>query len=109
MKEEGPGLVDKMADRLGPAMEQLKELAIGAAVSMIGKMLVEKAPPAMRGDLSGVVEQFTTALGGKPVDMEMPASEPAASAPPEGDQRQKAHNRLSGTKSRGGNGRSAGS
>jgi ElaB/YqjD/DUF883 family membrane-anchored ribosome-binding protein len=106
-KDEGPGWLDNVSDRLEPAVSQLKELAIGAAVSLIGKMLVENAPPGLRSDLSGVVEQFTTALGGKPVDMTMSPDESGAGMP-ESEQRSKPpHNRLAGTKSRGGNGRSA--
>src|SRR5262249_33518448 len=103
-KEEGPGWIDTVAHKLEPALSQLKEVAIGAAISMIGKMLLEKAPPALRGDLSGVVEKITNAFGGKPVDIEMPAREPEAQ--PEGEKSPRHHNRLSGTKSRG-NGRSA--
>lgn len=104
-KDEGPGWIDK----LEPAIGQLKEMAIGAAVGMIGKMLMQSAPPALRSDLSGVVDQFTTALGGKPMphESELPLSQPTygQAQPPQQEQQQKPHNRLSGAK-RHGNGRS---
>jgi hypothetical protein len=103
--EEGPGWFENVSDRLEPALSNLKELAIGAAISLVGKMLVENAPPAMRSDLSRIVDQFTSALGGKPVDVSMSAPESPRES--QGDQRNKPHNRLSGTKARGGNGRSA--
>jgi ElaB/YqjD/DUF883 family membrane-anchored ribosome-binding protein len=112
-REEGPDQIDQVGDRFQPALSHLKELAIGAAVSMIGKMLVQSAPPALRDELSGVVEQFTTALGGKPMPPDADWSMPSAPSPPSrsqpsGESQPKPHNRLSGTK-RGGNGRSGGS
>jgi hypothetical protein len=63
----GPSLWDKAFVALAPAIEKLEGLAIGAATAVVGKMVLEAAPEALRGDLEGVINDITTALGGKPL------------------------------------------
>jgi ElaB/YqjD/DUF883 family membrane-anchored ribosome-binding protein len=62
----GPSLWDKVSDAFGPAVSKLESLAIGAAAGVIGKMILNAAPDALRGDLEGVINDLTTSLGGKP-------------------------------------------
>lgn len=70
----GPSLWDKAFEALAPAITKLEGLAIGAATAVVGKMVLEAAPEAMRGDLEGVLNEITTALGGKPMpDLQRPA------------------------------------
>jgi ElaB/YqjD/DUF883 family membrane-anchored ribosome-binding protein len=52
---------------LGDVLGQFKELAIGTAVGLLGKVLLEAVPQDVRGSLSGWVNQLTEALGGKKV------------------------------------------
>jgi ElaB/YqjD/DUF883 family membrane-anchored ribosome-binding protein len=69
----GPSLWDKAVEALGPAISKLEGLAIGAATGVVGKMLLEAAPEALRGDLEGVINDITRALGGKPIpDLQRP-------------------------------------
>lgn len=62
-----PSLWDKAIEALGPPMEKLEGIAIGAAASLVGKMILEAAPEALRQDLGEAIKDFTTALGGKPM------------------------------------------
>jgi len=76
----GPSLWDKAFEALGPAISKLEGLAIGAATAVVGKMILEAAPEALRGDLEGVMNEITTALGGKPVpDLQRPDEAPSPS------------------------------
>jgi hypothetical protein len=112
----GPRPIDMMLERFEPALNKLKELAIGATANLVGEMLLSSVPKAMRKDLAGVIDEFTAALGGKPLPHD-PASETCASsssatlATPApilpGQQDNWPHNRLASTKGKGGNGRSS--
>lgn len=76
--KSGPSMWDKAVEALGPAISKLEGLAIGAATGVVGKMLLEAAPEAMRGDLEGVINDITTALGGKPIpDLQRPNDSPS--------------------------------
>jgi ElaB/YqjD/DUF883 family membrane-anchored ribosome-binding protein len=57
---------DKAIDAFGPAFSKLEELAIGAATGVIGKMILNAAPDALRGQLGDVITDLTRGLGGKP-------------------------------------------
>jgi len=71
-------LWDKAMEALSPVIEKVEGLAIGTATAMVGKMLLEAAPEALRGDLEGVLNDFTQALGGKPMpDLQRPEDTPA--------------------------------
>jgi len=74
----GPSMWDKAVEALGPAFSKLEGLAIGAATGVVGKMLLEAAPEALRGDLDGVINDITRALGGKPMpDLQRPDDSPS--------------------------------
>jgi len=60
-----PGWLDEALERFQPAISKLKELAIGATTGMVGEMIMSNVPMHLRGDVSGVIDRFTTALGGK--------------------------------------------
>jgi len=69
----GPSLWDKAFEALAPAITKLEGLAIGATTAVVGKMVLEAAPEALRGDLEGVINDITKALGGKPMpDLQRP-------------------------------------
>jgi len=69
----GPSIWDKAFEALAPAFTKLEGLAIGAATAVVGKMVLEAAPEALRGDLEGVINDITKALGGKPMpDLQRP-------------------------------------
>jgi ElaB/YqjD/DUF883 family membrane-anchored ribosome-binding protein len=69
----GPSFWDKAFEALAPAFTKLEGVAIGAATAVVGKMVLEAAPEALRGDLEGVINDITTALGGKPMpDLQRP-------------------------------------
>lgn len=71
-----PSLWDKAIDAFGPAFSKLEELAIGAATGVIGKMILNAAPEAMRGQLGDVITDLTRGLGGKPQPEMMRPDEP---------------------------------
>jgi ElaB/YqjD/DUF883 family membrane-anchored ribosome-binding protein len=64
-RTESP-LWDKVSEVFAPAVSKLESMAIGAAAGVIGKMILNAAPEALRGDLEGVINDLTTSLGGKP-------------------------------------------
>jgi len=57
---------DKVSEVFAPAVSKLESMAIGAAAGVIGKMILNAAPDALRGDLEGVINALTPSLGGKP-------------------------------------------
>jgi len=61
-QEEG-GFLSGMSDVLG----KLKGMAIGATTGVIGEMIRSAVPDSLRGEMSNVVDRFTTALGGTPI------------------------------------------
>jgi len=76
---------DKLAESFGPTIEKLQGLALGAAAGLVGNMVLESVPEAMRGDLEQVIEELTHALGGKPMPGLLhpnPAQERATASPP---------------------------
>jgi len=52
---------------LSDVFGQLKGLAIGTAVSLLGEMVMQSIPRDLKGNFSGLFNQLTEALGGKPV------------------------------------------
>lgn len=65
-KPAEPSLWDKAVEAFGPAISKLEGLAIGAAAGVVGKMILNAAPEALRGQLGDVINDLTTGLGGKP-------------------------------------------
>jgi len=101
------GFLDHMTEKLQPAFDELKDMAIGAATNLVGEMILSSVGPAMRGQVKSVIDQFATALAGKPVRV---SEEAVASASQQSQQPASGgssgfqpHNRLSSLK---GNGRS---
>jgi ElaB/YqjD/DUF883 family membrane-anchored ribosome-binding protein len=62
----GPSVWEKVSEALAPAVSKLESMAIGAAAGVVGKMILEAAPEALRGELEGVINDLTTTLGGTP-------------------------------------------
>jgi hypothetical protein len=110
---ERPGWLDKTMQRFEPALNKLKDAALGATVKMVGDMVIDAVPPQMREQVAGVIDEFAGAIGAEPIPEEQqPAlSSAGASSIPAGEPRtdNRPHNRLASTKAKGGNGRSAGS
>lgn len=88
-----PSLFDRLTESLvptlAPAMDKLKELAFGATAGLVGRMVLESVPEALRGEVEQVINEFTRSLGGKPIpEFLHPKEEPMnpaqarASAPP---------------------------
>jgi len=76
---------DKLSEALGPTIEKLQGLALGAATGLVGSMVLESVPEAMRGDMEQVIEEITHALGGKSLPGLLhpnPAQERASAPPP---------------------------
>jgi len=77
-----PTWMGELAQQLEPVFSKIKGLAIGAAVDLVGHMVMEAAPPAWRKELPPLIDQVTTALGGKPMhDSQFNGSASASSAP----------------------------
>lgn len=64
----GFGLFDQVGESMKPIMQKLGSLAIGATTSLLGELVLESVGPALRKELEPMVRDFTTALGGKPID-----------------------------------------
>jgi len=80
----GPSTWDRVAETLGPTAEKVKELALGAAAGLAGRMILEAVPPGLRSEVEQVVNEFTRAVGGKtlPSVLHPNPAESRASAPP---------------------------
>lgn len=60
----------------GSIAAQLKSLAVGATTGLLGRMVVSAVPDNLREHVSDVVDQFTTALGGRPLHDPKPEEQP---------------------------------
>lgn len=61
------GWVSKQAEWLQPAVNQLKGLAVGATIGIVRDMVTKNLPDEMKGQVSEVLNNITTSLGGKPI------------------------------------------
>jgi ElaB/YqjD/DUF883 family membrane-anchored ribosome-binding protein len=61
-----PNWLGQVETALGPVFDKLKGLAIGAAVGLVAEMVLPSVPDAYRDQVTEVMRDFTTALGGKP-------------------------------------------
>jgi ElaB/YqjD/DUF883 family membrane-anchored ribosome-binding protein len=59
--------VNSAKNALQPAMDQLRGLAVGALFGVVKDLLADSMPKELGVDVNGVVDQFTTSLGGKPM------------------------------------------
>jgi len=60
-----PSTWDKLAETFGPTVEKIQGLALGTATGLVGKMILESIPEALRGEVEHVIDEFTHAVGGK--------------------------------------------
>lgn len=61
-----PSWTDQLMGRFQPALDQLQEVAVTAGTGLLADMILKHVPQHLRGDVSGVIDQFSTAIGGKP-------------------------------------------
>jgi ElaB/YqjD/DUF883 family membrane-anchored ribosome-binding protein len=66
-RSSGPGWFGELETSLAPVLSRLKGLAIGTTLGLVGQMILPSVPEALRGQLSEVVDQLTTSLGGERV------------------------------------------
>jgi ElaB/YqjD/DUF883 family membrane-anchored ribosome-binding protein len=80
----GPSTWDKLVETFAPAVEKLTGLALGTATGLVGRMVLESVPETLRGEAEQVIDEFTRALGGKPMPgvLHPNPAEARASAPP---------------------------
>lgn len=62
-----PGWTSLLAERFAPEIDQLKGLAIGAAMALVRDLIKQTAPPNLTPQLSGIVDSVTEKLGGRPI------------------------------------------
>jgi ElaB/YqjD/DUF883 family membrane-anchored ribosome-binding protein len=62
-----PSTWDRLTERLEPALDKLRGLAVGVATGVVGKMILNAVPDNLRKEVESVVHEVTTALGGKPL------------------------------------------
>jgi len=63
----GHSLTDTLGAALHEPLHKLTGLAIGAAMGLVGEMVHELAPPALKQQLCDVIDEVTVNFGGKPV------------------------------------------
>jgi ElaB/YqjD/DUF883 family membrane-anchored ribosome-binding protein len=63
-----PGLLSGLLDQFRPEIEQLKQMAIGAAVGVVRDFVKESVPPALGPQVERVLDSATTKLGGRPIE-----------------------------------------
>jgi ElaB/YqjD/DUF883 family membrane-anchored ribosome-binding protein len=69
---------DRLVKTFSPVLTKLSGLAIGVASGVVGKMILESVPESLRGEVENVVNEMTTALGGKPLPQFLHADESEA-------------------------------
>jgi ElaB/YqjD/DUF883 family membrane-anchored ribosome-binding protein len=62
-----PGWLSAVADQFQPEINRLKGLAIGALAGVVRDMITRAVPEQMATQLTGVMDDITTKLGGEPV------------------------------------------
>jgi ElaB/YqjD/DUF883 family membrane-anchored ribosome-binding protein len=62
-----PGLLDRLTESLTPALDKVKGLALGVTAGVVGRMILDSVPQELRGELEGVINEFTRSLGGTPM------------------------------------------
>jgi ElaB/YqjD/DUF883 family membrane-anchored ribosome-binding protein len=73
-----------MAEKFRPEINALKELAVGAALSVARDLLTRSLPEHARQPVADTVDRVTTKLGGKPVQGLVPVAEPDRQPQPKG-------------------------
>lgn len=67
-REPEKSWLSEVGEKFAPEIDQLKSLAIGAALGIVRDMLSRSAPPQVAPQIAGMVDNITTKLGGKPVE-----------------------------------------
>jgi len=63
-----PNWLGEMETALEPVLHRVKGLAIGTTLGLLGQMILPSVPEAYRSQVSEVVDQLTTALGGERIE-----------------------------------------
>jgi len=71
---------------LGPEIEQLKGLALGALFGLARELIVKAVPPEMGERLKEIVDNVTTKLGGKPLEKPLGEFGERSGDEPQGEQ-----------------------
>jgi hypothetical protein len=58
-----PSFLKSLLDTFAPELDQLKKVAIGAAMGLVRDKITESVPPQMRGDVVNLMDRFTARLG----------------------------------------------
>lgn len=61
------GILSGLLDQFHDEIEQVKKMAIGAAVGVVRDYVKEQAPPSMAPQVENILDSITEKLGGKPV------------------------------------------
>lgn len=64
-REQGPSLLETLTSTVAPELSKLKGLAIGAALGLVRDLITQKAPPEIGSQLSHMVDDFTSRVGGQ--------------------------------------------
>jgi len=62
-----PGFWQSIAERYSDELSKLEGLAISAVASVVRESLTSAAPPALAEQVTEIIDNFTTKLGGKPM------------------------------------------
>jgi ElaB/YqjD/DUF883 family membrane-anchored ribosome-binding protein len=62
------GWMGTLETMFGPEIDKVKELAIGTLLGVVRDMAVKAAPETLGPRVSEIIDDFTTKLGGKPVE-----------------------------------------
>lgn len=62
------GWLGDLAQRFHPEINQLKGLAIGAAMALVRDLIRQSSPPNLTPQLSNIVDSVTEKLGGRPIE-----------------------------------------
>jgi len=66
-EEHGSSWMDWLNQSFGSEIQTLKSLALGTTVGLFRDMVVKSLPDTLKGEVSKVLDNFTTNLGGKPI------------------------------------------
>jgi ElaB/YqjD/DUF883 family membrane-anchored ribosome-binding protein len=62
---EGPGLVDRIQEMVGPYIDHFKGMGIGAAVGLLRDFVAKEVPPNFRSDVMEIGNNLIKELGGE--------------------------------------------
>jgi ElaB/YqjD/DUF883 family membrane-anchored ribosome-binding protein len=62
-----PNLFGNLTEGLSKALGKVEELALGVTSGLVGRMILESVPEAVRGELEQAITEFTRTMGGTPM------------------------------------------